>query len=515
MAQPKLNLAITGKDAASAEVKKLEKRLKELGGETAVKTQKQIKKLNSKIKTLGGESKKTSKIFSKFTSGIAIGNIAATAATAIFTGVIGALKGTIDAAAQTEVAWNLVTASLERHGLASEENIASVKRFADEMQTLTGVADEEYGGAVRRMVDAGQDLSTSFEAVTAAADIAASTGKDTAKIMNQISDAIIKEDVVALEKWTGAIDTNLPFSQKLDIALGRINDKFGGAAAANADTYAVKIAVMGQKFGDLQEKIGGLVLPILTELANVGIAVVDSLMEVFDVQFPTDEAEDFEGALKGITTEIGNIADTIGPWVKMTVGAVQIMVNAMGLLNAPIDVVRISFWNFIKAITQAIQGDFSGAWDTMKSTVTEVKDSVVTDWDDMLSGVDKFTDGFKNAMEEVKQSAEDATGGGGGGAGDDGSGFGPFLPTPAEVTARAAGLQEIAKAAFEASLIGLTDFQQKEEKIYKEFSDRILAIDENKNLTKAEKDAAVEDLNALREEELNAARLGRNDEQHA
>ncbi|KKM60618.1 hypothetical protein LCGC14_1540090, partial [marine sediment metagenome] len=269
MAQPKLNLAITGKDAASAEVKKLEKRLKELGGETAVKTQKQIKKLNSKIKTLGGASKKTSKIFSKFTSGIAIGNIAATAATAIFTGVIGALKGIIDAAANTEKQWNLVTASLERHGLASEDNIAMVKKFADEMQTLTGVADEDYGRAVQRMIDAGQDLSTSFDLVAGAADIAASTGKDTAKIMNQISDAIIKEDVVALEKWTGAIDANLPFSQQLDTALGRINKRFGGAASKNANTYAVRIEVMKQMFGDLQEMVGTIVLPLLLKLINI------------------------------------------------------------------------------------------------------------------------------------------------------------------------------------------------------------------------------------------------------
>ena len=255
MATEQLNLKLTAQDQASAKIKKLEKT----------------------IKGAGKQAKSSSLSFGAMTGAIALGSIAANVATKAFTAITDFIGGSITAAAESEKVWNLVTASLERNGLATEENIASIKAFADELQTLTGVSDEEYGGAVRRMIDAGQDLSTSFDLVTAAADIAASTGKGTAKILNQISDAIIKEDVVALEKWTGAIDTSLPFAEQLDIALKRIDDRFGGAAAENADTYSTRIAVLGQKIGDLQEKIGEFLMPTLLLITDAFIAAVDGI----------------------------------------------------------------------------------------------------------------------------------------------------------------------------------------------------------------------------------------------
>ncbi|KKL88347.1 hypothetical protein LCGC14_1925630 [marine sediment metagenome] len=243
-----------------------------------------------------------------------------------------AFKSVVGAAAETEKQWNLVEASLERHGLAVDGNIGKVRGFADEMQTLTGVADEEYGRAVGKLVTSGLDLETSFEAVARAADVAAETGKNTAKIVTLMSDAIVKKDVIALEKWTGKIDASLPFAEKLNIALERMEKNFGGAAAANADSYTVKVAVMGQKFGDLQEKIGLLLLPTLTELASVGSTVIDTLMEVFDIEFPTDEAGEFRGELEGIEDAVVGIGDVIGPWVLITMGAFKTMSNAMQLL---------------------------------------------------------------------------------------------------------------------------------------------------------------------------------------
>ncbi|RPJ38483.1 MAG: hypothetical protein EHM35_04455 [Planctomycetaceae bacterium] len=52
------------------------------------------------------------------------------------------------------------------------------------------------------------------------------------------------------------------------VILGELETQFGGLAVAAGDTFAGKLDILKNKFGDVKEKIGGALLPVLTNLAD-------------------------------------------------------------------------------------------------------------------------------------------------------------------------------------------------------------------------------------------------------
>jgi len=361
MADDKYNILVDAKITADAKIKNLTKRLADLGGPEMVKANRTVNKLEREINLLSGTAKKGPKIFTKFTNGIAIGNIAAEAAMGLMRGLKNAILGTLEAAANTQAQWTMVTAALERHGLATENNITVVKQFASQMQTLTGVADEEWGRAVQTMVDRGASLSQAFDLVGATADVAASKNKDMSRVLNEMADIIGRKDLLVLEKYGVEVDKNAGFTTQLDQAISQLNKNFGGAAADKADTYAVKMAVVGQTFGDLQEKIGLLVLPVLTELGSLATEVIEELMRIIDVQFPQTEAEGFTGSVKDMRAQFRGLSDDVRPVVVAMVSGIQIIWNALWTLMTPARLIGEAIIGLGKGFLALVSGDFRKA----------------------------------------------------------------------------------------------------------------------------------------------------------
>ena len=80
----KFEIVIEARERASVKIRRLKVELANLGGPQMVRSQKEIKKLSREITQLSGSAKKGSIFFSRFTQGIAAGNIIANATTASF-----------------------------------------------------------------------------------------------------------------------------------------------------------------------------------------------------------------------------------------------------------------------------------------------------------------------------------------------------------------------------------------------------------------------------------------------
>ncbi len=198
-----------------------------------------------------------------------------------FRAVSGILSSIVDKARDTEKAWNDVAASLKRHGHEVDNNVDKIKAFADEMQTLTGISDETIGKGIQGFLDYGLSVDEAFDTMQVAIDFAAGANMQLGSAVDLLQKAAVGY-TGTLSRYGIIIDENIPKSEKFAAAVDQVNQRFGGAAQAQADTYAVKIAVMGQKWGDLQEKIGLLLLPTLIELTDVGSKAIDSFISVFD-----------------------------------------------------------------------------------------------------------------------------------------------------------------------------------------------------------------------------------------
>lgn len=171
-----------------------------------------------------------------------------------FTAVSSMLKSIAREGAQHEKVWTDVAASLKRHGIEVDSNTAKIKRFADEMQTMTGESDEDFGKLIQTFVDYGQTVDESMVTARVAMDLAAGASMDLAAATDLIAKASVGY-TGTLSRYGIIIDESLTKQEKFKAALELIDQRFGGAAQARAETYAVKIGLLSQRFGDLQEAI--------------------------------------------------------------------------------------------------------------------------------------------------------------------------------------------------------------------------------------------------------------------
>lgn len=415
----KFELVFDAREQASQKIKTLERRLAELGGPQMVKSQKTIKKLERNIKMLGGEAKKGRKGFSRFITGIAKGNIIANAATAAWHAVTNAIKGTFEAAANTQKQWRMVTSALERHQLATNNNITAIRTFADEMQSLTGVADEEYGRAVQMMVDRGTSLSQAFQLVGATADIAASKNKQMSRVLQEIADVIGRKDLLTLEKYGVVVDRSASFTEQLDTAIQQLNKNFGGAASDAASEFGTRMGVLEQKFGDLQEKIGAQLLPILLEFGELLIAVIDDISEVvFGKQF-NEQGEQVVDAGEKIAGAIRNIRAHSAAWVKTMVSGGNVIINAMQAVVGAVRTVASPIIDLFGSMAFAVQGKFAdakimleGIWTNIQfeATKTSVQiDEMMESFVSFMEGLEETSGQATNAIVDNAKTTEQVT----------------------------------------------------------------------------------------------------------
>jgi hypothetical protein len=257
--QEKYQLILEAREAAAEKIKKLNTQINDLGGPAMVRSQREVNKLERELKLLNQSADKGHPIFTRFTSGIAIGTIAANAAMRAFSAFTGFIKGTLQAAMESDKVWGDVSASLDRHRDSVDTNISSVRAFATEMQTLTGISDKLVGTGFQRLYDMGMSVGDAMKNTTVAMDLAVGKGIDLEKAANLIAKAYVGS-TTALKKMGIVIDNTLPQQERMIQLQEKIGDMFGGAAAARMLTTAGKLELLKQRMKDLQEAIGGVII---------------------------------------------------------------------------------------------------------------------------------------------------------------------------------------------------------------------------------------------------------------
>ena len=106
----------------------------------------------------------------------------------------------------------------------------------------------------------------------------------------------------------------------------KLSDLFGGAAAANADTYAGRIARMQVAFSEAKETIGFALLPILEKLMgfinNNALPIINAFSDAFSLK---------GNGLGGYITTLGNIiVNTFTPIINGMIKAFGYVKDAIG-----------------------------------------------------------------------------------------------------------------------------------------------------------------------------------------
>ena len=212
---------------------------------------------------------------------------AAAGAYAIKIGIDGVKAAIEDEAAQVKLANALKAATG-----ATEAQIAATEDQILKMSLATGVSDSKLRPALQRIALSTGDLSKAQDLLSVALDVSTSTGKPLEAVANAIGKAYDGNTAALGKLGIGLSSAELKTMSFTDVQT-KLTDLFGGAAAANAETYQGRLDRLKVTFDEAKETIGYKLLPIIQELVDFIVTkVVPALGKFADFFKPITDAID-------------------------------------------------------------------------------------------------------------------------------------------------------------------------------------------------------------------------------
>ena len=184
----------------------------------------------------------------------------AAGAYAIKIGIDGVKAAIEDEKAQLQLALALQSATN-----ATDGQIKATEAAILQMSLATGVADDDLRPALQRLVISTGSITKAQELLALALDVSAATGKPLETVTNALAKANDGQTTALAKLGVGITAAQAKTMTFTDVQQ-TLTNLWGGAAAANAETFSGKIARVTVAFNETKETIGVALLPILDEL---------------------------------------------------------------------------------------------------------------------------------------------------------------------------------------------------------------------------------------------------------
>ncbi len=184
----------------------------------------------------------------------------------------------VKAAIEDEASQNKLANALENATGATQAQIAATEESILKMSLATGTADDKLRPALQRLAISTGDISKAQDLLTVALDVATATGKPLETVANAIGKAYDGNTAALGKLGIGLSAAELKTMSFTDVQQ-KLTDLFGGAAAANAETYEGKIAILKVSFDEAKETIGTGLLPMVTSLIDY---INDNVLPAFN-----------------------------------------------------------------------------------------------------------------------------------------------------------------------------------------------------------------------------------------
>jgi hypothetical protein len=198
------------------------------------------------------------KSFKDIASGVAVGNLVANGIQSAASAITGFLTGSVAAAAEQEDAINKLSQALRASGQYSKAAVDDFAAFASAMQKASLFGDEVVIGQLAIAKSFGATNEEAKKLVQAAANMAATFGGSLEERVQQLGKTM-DGSAGKLAKFVPELKGLSAEALKAGGAADVINQKFGGAAASQLDTYSGSVTSMKNALSDFQEELGGTV----------------------------------------------------------------------------------------------------------------------------------------------------------------------------------------------------------------------------------------------------------------
>jgi hypothetical protein len=294
---------------------------------------------------------------SEFGKKAALAFTVAAAAAVAYAGKL-AIDG-VKSAIEDEQAQLRLASALKTATGATDAQIKATEEYISKTQLATGVADNDLRNAFQRLSVTTKDVNASQRLLNLALDVSKGTGKDLGTITEALSKAYEGQDTKLARLGIGLSAADL---KAMDFTQTQkaLSDLYGGAAAANAETFQGRIDRLKQGFEEAKETVGKALLPIIEKLIGYifqyGVPIVNKFQDAWAVvkKAIDDNKESFDAFVKLLQTVVLPILGKVFSFV-IDVGAkaAAAIISAFGAIAGAITPVL----NFIiDAINTVIRG---------------------------------------------------------------------------------------------------------------------------------------------------------------
>jgi hypothetical protein len=308
---------------------------------------------------------------------------AVAAAAAAAYGVKLAVDG-VKSAIEDEQAQLRLAAALKTATGATNAQITATEEYIRKTQLATGITDNELRASFQRLSVSTKDVTKSQDLLNLAIDISKGTGKELGTVVEALSKAFEGQDTRLARLGIGLSQADLKAMDFTETTKALTN-LYGGAAAANAETFQGRIDRLKQAFAEAQEEIGYRLLPFVEKFVDLIVNQVVPRLQEFAAYFDPikqaikDNQEAFDAfgrfitdviipvlvtglgaALKTIGVIAGGIVDIIGKVISAIQTAVD---NAISGINR-----LISAYNAIPVLPNISQVGASAGVSTAASS---------------------------------------------------------------------------------------------------------------------------------------------------
>ena len=231
-------------------------------------------------------------------------------ASALAYGVVGSAAAqfaisSVKAAMDDQKAQAVLAKSLQNTVGANKQAQAAAESYIETLMYASNIADDKLRPALAQLVRATGDITKAQRLLSLATDVAIGGNVDLETVTKALSKAA-QGQTSALGRLGLGLSTAALNSGDLATVTEELTLKFGGSAAAAADTMGGRMENLSIRFGELKEQIGTELLPVLED--------------------GTSKILDFVGAL-----QTGDISDTASSAYDLAEGIGDIGRNATGI----------------------------------------------------------------------------------------------------------------------------------------------------------------------------------------
>ena len=173
----------------------------------------------------------------------------------------------VKAAIEDEAAQVRLATALKNATGATDDMIKSVEQQILKQSLATGVADEKLRPALSRLALSTNDVTKAQDLLTLALDISQATGKGLDAVANSLGKAYDGNTAALGKLGVGLSSAELKAMTFTEVQT-KLSDLFGGAAAANAETFAGRLQILKVTFDEAKESVGAKLLPIIQKLVE-------------------------------------------------------------------------------------------------------------------------------------------------------------------------------------------------------------------------------------------------------